>query len=76
MTGHPRPRIYQPTQAQAWALHELSCSRQPSDATHTRTLRSLERAGLVRCDDDEWALTKAGQRLAAKATERLSRRSA
>jgi ribosomal protein S19E (S16A) len=69
-------RLYQPSVHQEWALHELSCNRQPSEAVHTRTLRSLERAGLVECHDDEWALTKAGQRAAVKATERLQRRSA
>lgn len=61
---------------QDWALHELSCNRQPSEATHTRTLRSLERAGLVRCDDDIWSLTCAGHREADRATHRLLRRSA
>jgi DNA-binding IclR family transcriptional regulator len=66
-------RIHQPTRAQDWALHELSCNRTPSEATHTRTLRSLERAGLVRCDNGEWSLTRAGTRAADRATERLAR---
>jgi ribosomal protein S19E (S16A) len=69
-------RIYQLSPQQTWALHELWCSRQPSEEVNTRTLRSLERAGLVEYHDDEWALTKAGQRAAVKATERLARRSA
>lgn len=69
-------RLYQLSPQQDWALHELSCTRQPSEAVHTRTLRSLERAGLVECHDGEWTLTKAGARAAVKATERLARRSA
>jgi DNA-binding PadR family transcriptional regulator len=69
-------RLYQPTRAQDWALHELWTNRTPSEATHTRTLRSLERAGLVRLDDGIWSLTRAGERAAATATERLQRRSA
>lgn len=68
--------IYQPSPQQDWALHELACSRQPSEAVNTRTLRSLERAGLVRCDDDVWSLTKAGERQAVKATHRFEQRSA
>jgi hypothetical protein len=69
-------KLYQPSHQQTWALHELSCNRQPSEAVNTRTLRSLERAGLVRCDDGIWSLTKAGERAAVHATERLQRRSA
>ena len=66
-------RLYQTTQAQEWALHELQ-SGTLSAATHTRTLRSLERAVLVRWQDDEWTLTRAGEREAVRATERLARR--
>lgn len=69
-------RIYQATRAQDWALHELWTNCTPSACTHTRTLRSLERAGLTRCDDGAWSLTAAGERAAAQATERLQRRKA
>lgn len=68
--------LYQPSPAQDWALHELARGVGPSEVVNTRTLRSLERAGLVRCDDGEWWLTKAGEREATKATQRLARRSA
>lgn len=61
---------------QVWALHELARGVGPSDAVHTRTLRSLQHAGLARENDGEWTLTKAGERAAVKATERLQRRSA
>jgi hypothetical protein len=67
-------RVYQPTHAQDWALHELAGSRTPSASTHTRTLRSLLRAGLAREDDGEWALTAAGEREAVRATQRIARR--
>jgi ribosomal protein S19E (S16A) len=69
-------RLYQPSPQQDWALHELSCNRQPSEAVNTRTLRSLERAGLVEQDDKGWRLTRAGYRAATGATARIERRSA
>lgn len=69
-------KLYQPSPQQDWALHELSCNRQPSEAVNTRTLRSLKRAGLVEQDDAGWRLTKTGVRAAEGATARLERRSA
>lgn len=64
------------TRCQDWALHELAAGERPSARTHTRTLRSLERARLVRFDDGAWWLTKAGEREALRATKRMERRSA
>jgi DNA-binding IclR family transcriptional regulator len=68
-----RERLTQLTRGQDRALSELSVGDRLSSKTHMRTLRSLERAGLVMQDSEGWRLTRRGRREADKATLRIGR---
>jgi DNA-binding IclR family transcriptional regulator len=69
-----RERLTQLTRGQDCALYELAIGEHLSSKTHMRTLKSLERAGLVIEDAAGWRLTRRGRREADKATLRIGRR--
>jgi DNA-binding IclR family transcriptional regulator len=68
-----RERLTQLTRGQDRALSELALGERLSTKTHIRTLRSLERAGLVIGDSEGWRLTRRGRREADRATLRIGR---
>jgi predicted transcriptional regulator len=67
--------IHQLSRQQAWALYELHRhAGRVEFVVHLRTLRSLERAGLIVHEAPRWPVTAAGEREAERAGERLKER--